>query len=477
MSMSAALNNALSGLGVVGRSAQIVSSNIANALTPGYGRRELMQSSSMVGGVQVDGVRRAVNPAILSDRRLADAEVAQVAVRAGFLEKLQSALGAPGDSSALTGRLSALEGRLLEAASRPDSGTRLHAVVDGAKDLVGHINSIGNDIQAERLAADQAIARDVQTLNQTLFQIGELNTSIVRLSGRNGDVNALQDQRQILIDQIARIVPIQQIPRDRGMVALITTQGQILLDHSAAQFAFTPANAVAATSTLAGGELSGLTLNGQPVAMHSGSARLDGGRLAANFELRDILAPKAQHDIDSFARDLIERFSSPGLDPTLAPGQPGLFTDAGGALAPAPAPGLAQRLSMNSLADPAQGGLETRLRDGLGALVPGAVGDASLLQSLFDTLMVSRPISSGSIGSSSMFASELLSQTGGALFRAEQTQTFTQNRANALWELELAGGVDTDVEMQNLLSIEQAYAANARVIQAVDDMMRRLLEI
>jgi len=70
-----------------------------------------------------------------------------------------------------------------------------------------------------------------------------------------------------------------------------------------------------------------------------------------------------------------------------------------------------------------------------------------------------------------------LSRNSGALFRAEQSQTFQQNRANALREQELGDGVDTDQEMQKLLLIEQSYGANARVIQAVDDMMRRLLEI
>ena len=44
-------------------------------------------------------------------------------------------------------------------------------------------------------------------------------------------------------------------------------------------------------------------------------------------------------------------------------------------------------------------------------------------------------------------------------------------------EQELLNGVDTDQEMQKLLLIEQSYAANARVIQVVDDMMRRLMEI
>jgi flagellar hook-associated protein 1 FlgK len=47
----------------------------------------------------------------------------------------------------------------------------------------------------------------------------------------------------------------------------------------------------------------------------------------------------------------------------------------------------------------------------------------------------------------------------------------------ALTEMEMAEGVDKDQEMQTLLQIEQAYSANVRVIQVVNDMMQTLLEI
>ena len=41
MSISSALSNALSGLNAVSRAADVVSSNVANAMTEGYGKREI----------------------------------------------------------------------------------------------------------------------------------------------------------------------------------------------------------------------------------------------------------------------------------------------------------------------------------------------------------------------------------------------------------------------------------------------------
>ena len=59
----------------------------------------------------------------------------------------------------------------------------------------------------------------------------------------------------------------------------------------------------------------------------------------------------------------------------------------------------------------------------------------------------------------------------------DQRQSFASVRTTALQAAEREAGVDSDDQLQRLLLIEQAYAANARVIQAVDDMLDSLLRI
>ncbi|HEX9856935.1 MAG TPA: flagellar basal body protein, partial [Paracoccaceae bacterium] len=75
MSISATLASALSGLTAASRAAELVSSNVANALTEGYARRELsLGARGLAGGgqgVQIIGVTRTVDQALLSDRRVA----------------------------------------------------------------------------------------------------------------------------------------------------------------------------------------------------------------------------------------------------------------------------------------------------------------------------------------------------------------------------------------------------------------------
>ena len=178
---------------------------------------------------------------------------------------------------------------------------------------------------------------------------------------------------------------------------------------------------------------------------------------------------------------MIERFESNTVDPTLAVGQAGLFTDAGAALDPTLENGLANRISLNALVDPDGGGETWRIRDGLGATAPGTSGDATLLNALSATLSETRVPPSGDFGSASLSAvgitSTFSSQIGSYRLREDQQLSFASAQFYELSELELAEGVDTDVELQNLMVIEQAYAANARVIETVDQMFDALLGI
>ena len=60
---------------------------------------------------------------------------------------------------------------------------------------------------------------------------------------------------------------------------------------------------------------------------------------------------------------------------------------------------------------------------------------------------------------------------------AQSEQSFASAKLSALTDLEAQNGIDTDQEMQDLLVIEKNYAANAKVIQAVADMIDTLIRL
>ena len=101
----------------------------------------------------------------------------------------------------------------------------------------------------------------------------------------------------------------------------------------------------------------------------------------------------------------------------------------------------------------------------LAGRLPGGVAVQTLIVAILMAAM------SGVIGGA---ASLRLSAAAGA----EDAAAFAAGRRSALAEAESAAiGVDTDDELSKLLLVEQAYAANARVIRTMDDLLRLLMEI
>jgi flagellar hook-associated protein 1 len=485
MSISSSLHNALSGLSVNARRIELVSSNVANATTKGYARREAEVAPAILGGrgdgVRFVGVQRILNQFLLDDLRLADGAVAGQDSRRAFMGTVSEMLGSPDEASSLTGRLTRLETALSEAAARPSSDTRLAAVSDAVKSISDFLNTASDQIQTERLRTESEITAQITSLNEKLHQVQELNRDIRSFSGSGHDTSALKDQRQRLIDDIATIVPVRELKREHDQVALMTTGGLQLLDGHAVTFEFTAVNTVTPDMSVALGGLFLPTVNGEPIAGGIPGPRLAGGSLEALFDVRDNIAVQAQGRLDAFARELIERFQTPAADATLTPGDPGLFTDGGGAFNPLDEVGLAQRLSINALADPAQGGALWRIRSGLGAATANEAGNATILQALSGALTSASTPSSSVFGPASRrladLATEVVSRQSGQLATQETTLSYTQARAESLRGRFLADGVDTDQEMQKLLQIEQAYAANAKVMSTCDELIQQLMAI
>ncbi|PTX57600.1 flagellar hook-associated protein 1 FlgK [Litoreibacter ponti] len=482
MSISSALSNAVSGLGAVSRSAELVSSNVANAMTEGYGRREIQLGSSQTGtrgsGVRVLGIERMVNQAALSDRRLADAGASYSQSMASVHQVMERVIGTPEDEASLSAHIDRFNQSLITAAANPSSEPRLASVLESSKALAAKFNSASDEVSRQRESADKSIGNMVASLNEALSDVDRLNDEIRRQIFTTGDASGLMDQRQIVIDQIARIIPISEVARDDGQVALVTPNGTTLVDADAAQFTFSVTPVITPDMTLASGALSGLTLTG--AASQSGTAldAISGGSLAAKFEIRDTELPRVQDDLDALAADLIDRAAV--ADPSLSAGVPGLFTNSQSLAGSPYVEGLASRLQVNAAVDPSQGGALWRIRDGVEAGASGASDDNTRLSALVDAMAASRQPVGGAFsdaGSASALASDLASKTGQARFLAEQRQGFEASKVQAFSEALQGFGVDTDQEMQKLLLIEQNYAANAKVIQTIDDMLQSLLRI
>ncbi|WP_171175484.1 flagellar hook-associated protein FlgK [Ruegeria sp. HKCCD8929] len=483
MSISTAFHNALSGLSAASRASVVVSDNIANALTPGYTRRSLEVATSHVtgNGVQVVGVNRHDAPVLTANRRSADAGYAHAKATSEFFSGLEQLVGTANDPNSITNKLTNFESSLISAASMPESATRLDTAVTEARHLANAINDASEGLRRRRSDADRRIGQQVDRLNTALKDVEDLNARLSKIRAAGGNVAALLDQRQVLVDEINEIVPVNIVARDNDRIALYSDGGAILLDDRAAELSFDLTGDTMPHMTVGNGLLSGLEINGRPVATSGGTSAIRGGSLAAQFEIRDELAIEAQQDLDALARDLIERFETPGLDPTVAATDVGLFTDDGSRFDPAVEIGLAGRLALNTVVDPDNGGDSWKLRAGLGATVPGAPGDARQLKAFGDALTTVRTLPTTRFGTGSLTAADisegLLSRVGQDANTTAGRMAFASTTRTELERIEKEQGVDTDTELQRMMQIEQAYAANARIIETVDELMDTLLRL
>lgn len=484
MTISSAFQSALSGLRAASQATDVIASNISNAGTAGYARRILevsAASQTRSGGVEVNGVVRITDPGLTGARRSAEADLSYSRAVHTFTDRLETALGTPDNPRALTNAINDFDKALLTARSDPGATERLSAAVESARSITEAFSTANTAIADMRSAADDAINAQVTRLNSALQDLKNLNTKIAQVNISGQDDSGLQDIRQTLVDEINQIIPVNEATRDHGKIALYSKGGLILLDGNAVTFDFTPANRVTPYQTLAGGQLSGLTANGIAVRTGSANSNVPGGTLAANFAVRDELGTDAQSQIDAAARNLVERFQDPTVDPTLGPTDMGLFTDGGTFFDPANELGLAGRMTLNSAVDPRQNGETWRLRDGLAAAAPGPAGTKTLLDSLRDTLAEPGLPASGDFGTGALslsdVANSLMGRLGVQRLAAEQSVTFAATSYHETSQAERAFGVDTDSELQNLILVEQHYAANARMLQTINEMMDTLMRI
>jgi flagellar hook-associated protein 1 FlgK len=490
MSITNSLSNAVSGLTATGKLADIASVNLANALTKGYARKSVELGSLILqgdgSGVSVRGITRASSPDLTAARRQADGNAAGSDALAQGLARLGQILGEATEEDGLFRRVEQVESALRLLADTPESAPRQTQAVDALKDLTDTFNRISQEAAEVRQNADKTISQQVDTVNTNLRQIEELNRRVQRLSAGGRDVTDLVNQRELLIDEVNAIIPTRSHPRDTGAVHLTTAQGLFLVSETAAQLEFNSSPVITTAmiyDPAGGGALSGLTLHGLDITPTSNHPQaIEEGSLFGEFSVRDQSAPTLLAQVDQLAANLIQRFENPTVDPTLALGDPGLLTDGGSAFDAANVDGLSGRISINALIDPDQSGDPARLRDGLQAAGAGPVTSDVIVRSYLDALTSGQsaaavPGLDGSL-SAAQTVSGIVEFSGIKRSDAETEISLLTALRETLANSEAEQiGVNSDEELQSLIQIEQAFAANVQVIQAASRMFEEILEI
>lgn len=482
MTISSAIQAAQTGLKTTALRADTVASNVANAATPGYVRRSVLLSETLAGGdttgVRSTGIARSQNEAITVERRSVTSSLAQADLLASTWQTLSTAIGDDSDGRGLFSAYSRFESSLADLAVSPESAANASAVLNAAGSIADEFHSLSGLVSNLRSSADREISTGVEAVNSALEAIEQINGRISGIDRSSNAAAALLDERHRMLDTISEFIPVVAINREYGVIDVATPEGVFLLAGSARKLEFQASVGFGPEQTLANSALSDLSINGVILTPSSPSyGAISGGKLGALFALRDQDLPNVSAQLDILAGDLITRLSDDAIDPTKAPGAEGMFVDSAGT----GAPGLAARLALNAEIDPSQGGATWRIRDGLGAATSGNAGDSTIVDGLLGALKTVSTIASNGLDgafSSTDQVAQFASLAGQKRVQHESVLSSASAQHTLLRDAEQAeNGVDVDAQMQDLLLIEQAYAANARVIEAASQMINRLMEI
>ncbi len=501
-----ALSVATAGIANVNRNIGVLSHNIANASTPGYLREVHNQRAATAGGIAMgvtSGPATRDVDAALQARLVTQNGVAEGArYTAAMLAPVDAAHGRTGASGDIVSLLGELESGFSALASDPSQSAQQFAVVGKAAALATQLRTVAEAVGTQRQNAQDDLAGGVAALNAALTRIGALNAEIVRLHGLGQSTADLENARDAAVGDAAAQVDLRTMVRPSGEMVVATTSGiQLPTIPGSPQLSVQPAQ-LGPGAYYPGGGVPGIMLGGVDIT----AALAGGGRIGAGLTLRDATLPGMQAELDEFAETLAARFDQQGLR---------LFTDAAGNL-PATA-GVPRQSAYIGFANtiqvhPAVTADPSFVRDGTGpvagspggptAFTPNPPGGPAGFTTLITRVLsfalgdevapgVAQPVPnltgmgpSGPLSSPMNppgpimgFATALVARQAVASGDAASAATAAADLRTALNQaMSDRSGVNLDSELSNMVVLQNAYAANAKVIGALQSMWNALLQ-
>ena len=423
--------------------------NIANAQTPGYTRRstDLRSLPPTRGGIVFHGMAAGGGGVAVESFTRIRSQILDVAVRSG-----QAGSGGAGESAAL---LATLESQLapsggdglLDAVSQfynawsdvadapTDLGVR-DALLAAADTLASSLRGADARLRAFGQSVRQDLAATVDQANAKLSEVAALNTEIRSTSAQGAaDPDAL-DRRDVLLDELAGLVPVTARAEPDGTVTL-TIDGMVAVQgHEALPLRLD-----------ASGDAPALYADGGTRPLRFGAST--DGAIGAQLHLLGSTLPTTLASLDALAAGIVTGVNGlhsggTGLDGV---GDRDVFEPTG--------------LTAATIS------VEPGLTADAIAAGDGAPGDASRARALF------------ALGDAAHAdATRLLSGVGAQVGRASAEAT--ANAAYTDHALALRDGVSKvslDEEMTNLIQYQQSYAASARVLQTAEALFDTLLTL
>lgn len=487
MALSVGIDVARSSLATASEQLSVVSRNIARVGEQDATRK----TTSVVTGpgtqVHIGRVGRTSSSALLTAYLDANAASQSQSAIVSALDTLETTVNDTDLERSPAALISKLSSALQSYSSAPDNPALAGSVVSAAKTLVNTLNEGSETIANVRRQADTDIADSVDRINNLLAQFSDLNKQVVVGTKSGADITDTLDARDSVLKQLSSEIGIQTVERSDGDLAIYTDSGVTLFEKVPRTVTFSP------SPLLSNGQSgSAIYADGVPIAGTPNMMAISTGRLAGLVQIRDVIAPTYERQLDEIARGLIEAFAETdqSATPTLADAA-GLFTYPGGPAIPTSGTsvsGLAALIQVNANVDPTQGGNALLLRDGgisgnsaykynsTGAAsysdrILGLVASIDQSRSFDGSSELPQSTSLTTFAKSSVSWLEALRQS--AKSDGDYRKAVSERASSALSK---ETGINLDEEMTHMLELERTFQASSRLISTIDQMLSNLLE-
>ena len=459
----------------------IIAGNVANANTPGYTRETpTWQESSpiTVNGVAYGTGVTETGATSLRDRvllerldqqqQLASASSARLDalnnVQALFTPASGSASSTAGNiGSDITGFYNSFSS--LEA--NPTDNALRQQVLSKASTLSADISGTAASLNQQQAALDQQAVSVVSQVNALTTSIAQLNRQI-QSSSTSSDAGTLEDQRQLDISNLSKLIGINQITTENNGLTITTTSGQTLISQGV-------------SNALSAGAVNGVTHIFIGATDITGQLAGGGGQLGGYLTARDQDIPGVIASLDQLAFGItteVNAQSKLGIDLNGNAGT-ALFRQSGQVAGSAAAMSVAiTNPSLVAAAAAGQGSGDNTNADALASL--GSASAPPILTGLVlpngSTLAAGQTLLSGQTPSN--YYSSLVTTLGSTVAQvktentaqnASVTQLQTQNNA--------ISSVNLNDEASALTTLERSYQAASQVFAIVNTLMASALNL
>jgi len=287
---------------------QVSASNIANADVGGYTTKTAVQAAVTTSGVgtgtTITAVSSSVDKYLQKDLVSEASQLGAATIAQQFADQLQSLMGetssSDGSGTSLADALSEVQAALVTLSSTVESQTLAGLVVDALDTLAVQLRETSDGVQQLRADADQQITDAVDTANDAIETIAELNERIVVAKALGQSTADLEDQRFTALTSLSGVLDVSYTVKANGQMSVTAASGVTLVDGSAHLLSHD-----AVTTSTSETVFSGILVDGVDITSSLGS-----GSMAALVEQRDAVLPGIQASLDALAVALIDTLNA-----------------------------------------------------------------------------------------------------------------------------------------------------------------------